>query len=117
MARRQILDLILIANEVVEDFRSSRKKGIVFKIDFEKAYDRVELSFLNFVLKKKCFGQRWRKWIMGCISSVSCSVFINGRQRDKFEASKGLRQGNLSSSYLFTLAMYALSKRVSREVE
>ena len=54
---------------------------------------------------------------MGCISSVSCSVFINGRQRDKFEASKGLRQGDLSSSYLFTLAMYALSKRVSREVE
>ena len=42
MADRQNADLILINNEVVEDYRCKNKKGLVFKIDFEKAYDRVE---------------------------------------------------------------------------
>ena len=56
VAGRQILDLVLIANEAVEDYRNSKKKGIIFKIDFEKAYDRVEWSFLDFVLEKKGFG-------------------------------------------------------------
>ena len=42
VANRQILDVALVANEVVEDFRVTGKKGMVFKIDFEKAYDHVE---------------------------------------------------------------------------
>ena len=42
VAGRQILDVVLTANEVVEDYRSSRKSEVIFKIDFEKAYDHVE---------------------------------------------------------------------------
>ena len=38
---RQILDAVLIANEIVDEKRRSREEGIVFKIDFEKAYDHV----------------------------------------------------------------------------
>ena len=68
---RQILDVALIANEVVEDYRSSRKSGIIFKIDFEKAYDHVEWPFLQFVLEKKGFKEKWRSWIHGCLASVS----------------------------------------------
>ena len=42
VANRQILDVALVANEVVEDVRAIGRKGVVFKIDFEKAYDHVE---------------------------------------------------------------------------
>lgn len=41
IARRQILDQALIANEAIEDYRA-KKEGAIFKIDFEKAYDRVD---------------------------------------------------------------------------
>lgn len=37
----QILDVVLVANEVVDDRRQSRKSEVVFKIDFEKSYDHV----------------------------------------------------------------------------
>ena len=47
--------------ELLENYRVSRKKGLVFKIDFEKAYDNIEWQFLNFVLAKKGFSERcWR---------------------------------------------------------
>ena len=38
---RQILDVVLVANEAVEEYRAKRKQGLVFKVDFEKAYDHV----------------------------------------------------------------------------
>ena len=44
---RQILDAVLIANEIVDVKRQSGKKGVVFKIDFEKAYDHVTWDFLE----------------------------------------------------------------------
>ena len=93
VAGRQILDVVLVANEIVEEYRKRGKPGVVFKIDFEKAYDCVEWGFLDFVLQKKGFGSVWRKWIRGCLSTVSFSVFINGRPRGKFRGSRGLRQG------------------------
>lgn len=39
---RQILDPILIANEVVEDYRAKKKKGWLLKLDMEKAFNRVD---------------------------------------------------------------------------
>lgn len=65
--RRQILDCCLLANEVVENLSGKKKKGWVFKVDFEKAYDNVDRGFLDYLLLKKGFGERWRKWIWGCI--------------------------------------------------
>ena len=57
---RQILDAVLIANEIVDERRHLGKEEIVFKIDFEKAYDHVDWDFLDHVLEEKGFGLRWR---------------------------------------------------------
>ncbi|KAM2902960.1 hypothetical protein COP2_002826 [Malus domestica] len=100
---RQILDAVLIANEVVEEVRQKKEDGLVLKIDFEKAYDHVEWRFLDEVLQRKSFGNKWRKWMQGCLSSANFSVLINRRPRGKFQASRGLRQGlkiNKAKCYL-----------------
>ncbi|KAL5539045.1 hypothetical protein UlMin_044773 [Ulmus minor] len=62
---RQILDVVLVATEAVEDYRKRGKRGVIFKVDFEKAYDLVNWDFLDFVLEKKGFGVRWRSWMRG----------------------------------------------------
>ena len=74
---RQILDSILVANEVVDEKRHSGEEGIVFKIDFEKAYNHVKCDFLDHVLEWKGFGWRWKSWICGCISSIDFVVLIS----------------------------------------
>ena len=40
--QRQILNAIFIDNEIVDEKRCSREKGVVFKINFEKVYDHVD---------------------------------------------------------------------------
>ncbi|CAL8157492.1 unnamed protein product [Prunus armeniaca] len=100
---RQILDAALIANEVVEESRKLNKLGMV--INFEKAYDHVEWRFVDEVMIRKGFGDRWRSWIRGCLETANFSVMINGRPRGKFRASRGLRQGDPLSHFLFTLVI------------
>jgi len=52
---RQILDGILIANEVVDEAHKSKKELMLFKVDFEKAYDSVDWGYLDVVMHKMAF--------------------------------------------------------------
>ncbi|GJT94145.1 RNA-directed DNA polymerase, eukaryota [Tanacetum coccineum] len=75
---RQILDGVLIANEI---FNYAKKVGmnlLLFKVDFEKAFDCVNWKFLLDIMMQMGFGNKWCKWIHGCLSSASISVLING---------------------------------------
>jgi len=60
---KQILDGILIANETVDEARRMNKKMLMFKVDFEKAYDSVFLKYLDSVMRNMNFPRLWRKWI------------------------------------------------------
>ena len=69
---------MLVANEVVEEAKRKQKPCLVFKVDYEKAYDSVSWNFLFYMMKRMGFGPRWIKWIEGCLSSASVSILVNG---------------------------------------
>jgi len=60
---RQILDGILVANEIVDEARRRKKELLLFKVDFEKAYDSTDWGYLQEVMLKMGFRTLWRKWI------------------------------------------------------
>lgn len=59
-----------MANEVVDKVRRLKKEMLFFKVDFEKAYDSVDLKYLDDVMKKMNFSTLWRKWMSECVSVV-----------------------------------------------
>ena len=98
---RQILDGVLIANESLRWLKKKKIPGTLLKLDFQKAYDSVNWSFLELVMIKLGFGRKWIRWIMNCVSSVSMSIILNGSPLKPFKMEKGLRQGDPLSPYLF----------------
>lgn len=116
---RQILNLVLIVNECVEEYCEKNKKGVVFKIDFEKTYDHLEWDFRDHVLANKGFGEIWRKWIRGCLSFSTFLIMVNGRLRGICNTSRGICQGGPLSKFLFVLMADVLNQLVekAREVQ
>ena len=114
---RQILDAVLIANETVDSILRRKEKGILCKLDIEKAYDHIRWDFLLQTLERMGFGSKWIRWINWCISTASFSVLFNGSPTRFFRSSKGLRQGDPLSPYLFVIGMEALSCLLKRAVE
>ncbi|RVW55567.1 Transposon TX1 uncharacterized 149 kDa protein [Vitis vinifera] len=114
---RQILDASLIANEVVDYWQKRKEKGLMCKLDIEKAYDSISWSFLMKVLKKMGFGSRWMDWMWWCFSTEKFSILINGVLAGFFSSSKGLRQRDPISPYLFILGMEVLSALIRRAVQ
>jgi len=61
---RYILDGVLIVHEILHELRVQKKKAIILKLDFEKAYDKVNWKFLQDVLIRKNFDLVWIEWIL-----------------------------------------------------
>lgn len=75
---RQILDGVLAANEVINFSKKKRHPLLLFKVDFEKAYDSVSWGYLDYMLERTGFCGKWRGWMKACIYSGHVSVLVNG---------------------------------------
>ncbi|GKB79280.1 putative RNA-directed DNA polymerase, eukaryota, reverse transcriptase zinc-binding domain protein [Tanacetum coccineum] len=89
-------------------YRKCKKGFMVFKVDFEKAFDSLGWDFLDSVMGKLGFRSKWRFWIHGCFSNARSPVLVNGPPTFEFEIFIGLRQGGPLSHFLFILAMDGL---------
>ncbi|GJW05823.1 RNA-directed DNA polymerase, eukaryota [Tanacetum coccineum] len=117
IAGRQILDGPFILNEVLHWCNKKKKKSLIFKVDFEKAYDSVRWDFLDDVLKKFGFGNKWCNWIQCCLKSSRGSILVNGSPTDEFQFFKGLKQGDPLSPFLFILIMESLHLSFQRVID
>lgn len=82
----------------------------------QKANDRIEWDFLRECLIKMGFCGRWVNWVMQCVSTVSYSIKINGEPMPYFKPTRGIRQGDPLSPYLFILVANVLSLLIKQAV-
>jgi hypothetical protein len=116
---RKASDNVIMVQEIIHSMTLSHSKVgyMAVKIDLEKAYDRLEWSFIRHTLQFFNFPDNWIDLIMSCISTSTLSVLFNGDHLHEFTPFRGIRQGDPLSPYIFILCMEYLAWLIQAEVD
>jgi hypothetical protein len=114
---RYILEGVVILHETIHELHRKKHKVLILKLDFEKAYDKVNWTFLQQVLRMKGFSGKWCQWIDSIVKGGSVCVKVNDEMGHYFQTKKGFRQGDPLSPILFNLIANMLTVLIERSKE
>ena len=87
---------------------------MIMQLDIAKAYDKVNWVYLKKMLIAFGFDHISVRWVMALVTSSSFSILVNGSPSEIFSSSRGLRQGDPLSSFLFIIMMEGLGRAIKQ---
>jgi hypothetical protein len=111
---RFILESVVTTHEIIHEVHRRKDQGLVFKIDYEKAYDRVNLDLLYEILACRGFGPKIIQMIKQVTQEGSVGVKINDVEGDFFLTGKGLRHGDPLAPLLFNFVVDIFSRMIKK---
>jgi hypothetical protein len=114
MPGRNIMEGVVILHETIHELHTKKSNGVIFKIDFEKANDKVKWSFLQQTLRMKGFSPKWCRWIQNMVTGGSVGIKVNDDIGPYFQTKRGLRQGDPMSPILFKIVADMLALLINR---
>jgi hypothetical protein len=114
---RQIMDNVILAHEVIHSLQKTKTPGMLLKLDLSKAFDKISWEYMRAMLLAFGFDQSWVTWILNLTSSAFFSILINGVPSRPFSPSRGIRQGDPLSPFLFIIMAEGLGRSIRAAVE
>jgi hypothetical protein len=93
------------------------KEMIILKLDFEKAFDKVEHEVIIRMLSHEGFPCKWIKWIESIMKSGTSATLLNGTPGKIFHCKREVRQGDPLSPLLFVSTADLLQSIINKDVQ
>jgi hypothetical protein len=101
---RSIQDCLAWSFEYLHLCHQSRKELVILKLDFEKAFDKIEHELITLMMRQKGLPERWIDWISSILSSGTLVVLLNSVPSKVFHCQRGIRHGDPLSPLPFVVA-------------
>ena len=111
---KYIMDGVVSLHEIIHEVKRKKQSGVIFKVDFEKAYDKVNWNFLHNMMVKKGFGDKWCDWVLKTVKGGKVAIKTNDVVGPYFSTHKGVRQGDPFSPLLFNIAADGLACMIQK---
>ena len=106
---RTIENHLLLLEEIFIFIREGKLNNIqVLAIDQEKAFDRVDQSFMMKILSKLGLGDTFLKWIKPLYTNTCSLICVNGKLTEPVLIKRSVRQGDPLSMMLFSMCLEPL---------
>lgn len=96
---RNIMDGVMSLHEIIHEARMKKQQCVVLKLDFEKAYDKVDWNFVFQCLEDRGFNEKWLGWFRTVVKGGTLNVKVNDTIGKNFGSFKGVRQGGSLVSF------------------
>jgi hypothetical protein len=107
---------IRIVKDIIDYCKNKNINGYLALLDFEKAFDSLNWSFIEYTLKSFNFGPNFIRWIKLLYKDISSSVCNNGHISESFKLARGIRQGCPISAFIFILCAELLAIKIKNSL-
>jgi hypothetical protein len=111
--QRSIQDCLGWAFQYLHLCHSSKNEIVILKLDFKKAFDKIEHHVIMDMMRRKGFPSKWLSWVSVILSSGTSQVLLNGVPGNTIHCRRGVRQGDPLSPLLFVLAADLLQSLIN----